>query len=192
VYEIQSTGSVFRKIALLVLIGFGVVFLSGPIVAVLSVVLSFAAVLGVFALIGFLVWLPFRMLLVGKDATIANVHEVAAAAGRDFGRFGRGVAQVLAFPVRVLTGILGAALQVTWFAGKTAFTTVRFVTGMAFLAVFGALLGALCGLWMSNVHHQDVESTMIMNTLVGAGLAVLAGLILALPKRRQPIAPVAN
>lgn len=189
--EIHSSGGVFRKLALLVLIGFAVVFLSGPILAVLSMVLSFAAVFAVFAMIGFLVWFPFRMLLVGRQAALADVQQLTAAAGRDFGRVGRAAARVLTVPARIVTAILGTALQVSWFAGKTAFSTVRFVTGMAFLALFGAVLGALCGLAMTN-GHQDAQSVMVMNTLVGAGLAVAAGIVLALPRRSQPVSPAAN
>jgi hypothetical protein len=191
VQEIHPPGSAFRKLAFLIIIGFAVVFLSGPIAAVLSVVLSFAAVLFVFGAIGFLVWLPFRMLLVGRQAAVENVRGMAAAAGRDFGHVGRRVATVAAFPIRVLTAILGAALAVTWFAGKTVFTTARFVTGMAFLAIFGAVLGAICGVVLSG-GHQDVEAAVVMNAVVGAGLAVLSGLILALPRRTQRIYPAAN
>lgn len=190
--EIHPPGGAFRKLAFLIIIGFAVVFLSGPIAAVLSVVLSFAAVLFVFGLIGFLVWLPFRMLLVGRQATFDHVRGMATAAGRDFGHVGRRFGTVAAFPIRVVTGILAAALAVTWFAGKTVFTTARFVTGMAFLAIFGAILGAICGVVLSGGQHQDVEAAVVMNAVVGAGLAVLSGVILAFPRRAHRISPAAN
>jgi len=56
----QSPGSVFRKIVLFCLLGFLSVVLFGPVVAVLSAVLSVATVVLSFALVGFLVWSRFR------------------------------------------------------------------------------------------------------------------------------------
>ena len=50
--NLESTWVVFRKIGWLALLGFGVIVLSGPILAVLSVLLSVGAVIFCFALVG--------------------------------------------------------------------------------------------------------------------------------------------
>src|SRR5947209_3853680 len=59
--------TILRQVCFLALLGVGVVFLSGPLLAVLSVVVTVGAVVLAFALVGFLVWTMFRTLVLGQQ-----------------------------------------------------------------------------------------------------------------------------
>src|SRR5260370_35851901 len=66
--NMESTWVAFRKIGWLALLGFGVIVLSGPILAVLSGLLSVGAVLLCFALGGFMAWSSFQLAIHGQSA----------------------------------------------------------------------------------------------------------------------------
>lgn len=80
--------SVVRKIAFFTLIGAGVVFLGGPVIGVVAVVLSlFIAAVSIilpFAIVGFLVWLPFHILAHGPHETWKDAGKNGKALGEAF------------------------------------------------------------------------------------------------------------
>src|SRR5947207_3326963 len=96
------TAGVLRKVLMMAFIGFLLVFLSGPILAVLSVLLSVGAVVFGFALVGFLAWLLFRGLTVGWDTAWQNSKEFGGNLGQVAGKFGRGTVQILRVPAKAV------------------------------------------------------------------------------------------
>jgi hypothetical protein len=79
--HMRTPGCVFRKVFWLAALGFGVLFLSGPVIGIvcviLAVVLSIASTLFPFVIIGLVVWLPFRALYKGKQPTWSDIHQNA-------------------------------------------------------------------------------------------------------------------
>src|SRR6266436_4674961 len=75
--NLESTWVVFRKIGWLALLGFGVIVLSGPILAVLSVLLSVGAVVLCFALVGFMVWSIFQFAIHGQEAASQSIQAMS-------------------------------------------------------------------------------------------------------------------
>src|SRR5713226_3279426 len=89
--RLQSTADIVRKVALLTLLGVLVVFLIGPVLTVVGVILPFA-------LVGFLVWLPFRLFVQRKEVNWSGLPVKA----------GRLVRSVLTLPLRLAGYVLFA------------------------------------------------------------------------------------
>src|SRR5689334_21591119 len=90
--SLHSTADIVRKVALLTVVGFLVVFLIGPALTLIGVVLPFA-------LVGFLVWLPFRLLVQKRQINWSGVPR----------RAGEAVRTVLSLPLR-LVAFVGSLL----------------------------------------------------------------------------------
>jgi hypothetical protein len=73
-----SLTCVVKRLTYLALAGLGVVVLAGPILTV-------AALVGTFALIGFLVWLPLHTVFVGPQSTWKNACDGSRRWGRRVG-----------------------------------------------------------------------------------------------------------
>jgi hypothetical protein len=175
-----SAATVIRKLALFSLIGFGVIMLSGPILAILSVVIPFA-------LVGFLVWGLFALVFHGKrlDWREAGAHV------RQIGGAGLRLA---ALPLRALSGILGGVLMVAWFVWRKFWGTVWFAVELALLAATGVGVGALVG-FINRAQQPTVEVSVIGNAIIGGVLATAAGIVMTLLEkptrvRRSSAAPV--
>src|SRR5216684_3311552 len=100
--NMESTWVAFRKIGWLALLGFGVIVLSGPLLAVLSVLLSVGAVVLCFALVGFMVWSIFQFAIHGQEAASESIQAMSQNATRVIGKFGQTTARILAFPFKVI------------------------------------------------------------------------------------------
>src|SRR5258707_15204365 len=78
---VPGPGCFLRKVFWLAALGFGVLFLSGPVIAIVSVVLmvvlSIASTLLPLVIVGLIVWLPFRASLKGKQVAWSDVHHAA-------------------------------------------------------------------------------------------------------------------
>ncbi|HEV3082781.1 MAG TPA: hypothetical protein VGY66_23555 [Gemmataceae bacterium] len=155
---------VLRKIAFFALVGFAVIFLTGPVVAMLSFIISAGLFvlffLLPFALLGLMVWLPIRLIF-GKGRN----------ARRDLWRTGRFVGRAaVVMPARacghVYTRTLGLGErlhQLTCFIG-TIF--VETISG----ALVGALLGAIAG-FQTQAWHIAIPA----GAVIGTGLGVIVG-----------------
>src|SRR5438270_11114361 len=110
--NLQSTWVVFRKIGWLALLGVGVIILSGPILAVLSVLLSVGAVVFCFALIGFIVWSIFQFAIHGQEAASERIQAMSRHATQAMGRFAQTSARIIAFPFKMVVRVGDALLRV--------------------------------------------------------------------------------
>src|SRR6516165_1167826 len=73
--KVESAGQILRKVIIFTLVGFLVVVLSGPLLTVLGVLLPFA-------LVGFLVWLPFQGFRLWRQGGWPSVRHAVGRAGR--------------------------------------------------------------------------------------------------------------
>src|SRR5437016_4032208 len=102
VQNMQTPLGVLRKIALFALLGFATITLFGPVVAVLSVVLSFGMVLASFALVGYLVWAAFVAATHGPEVAWHNMKAMGQAVARTMPAVGYRCGRVLSWPFRLL------------------------------------------------------------------------------------------
>jgi hypothetical protein len=177
----QHPVSGLRHILFLALLGVGVVFLSGPVIAIASVVLSLVLAFGVlvvvFAAIGFLVWAPAYFFYAGRQAA----GERIGAMGRTVGGTMRYLAHVgsraFTIPIRFTSRLFRGGLSL-------ARTTTEFVGEVLIVALTGAAIGAALGLTISATGQQDPAQVIPLNAAAGAGIAAAVGLVLASFSRR--------
>ena len=163
--NLESTGNVLRKIALFTLIGFLVIVLAGPMLTLIGMLIPFA-------LVGFLVWLPFHFLKIGRVGGWAAVRDTAK----------KGLLKIAAVPVWLASHIVYGAL---WLL-RTAFGLVRFILGIVLPVLGGAFVGALLGL-MGGIEYHDADVRIPAGALLGAAIGLLAGI---LRTRSKPVKPV--
>ena len=168
--KLQDAGHIVRKVALMTLIGFLAVILSGPIIAVLGVLLPFAVV-------GFLVWVPFRLLVVAKHGGWPAVRDTTRKAIRG----------VLAIPLWIATHV-GSALK---FVLGTVFGLIGFLGGIILPTLAGGFLGAVLGA-VGGMQHHDADFRIPAGAAIGASIGLLAGAWRSKPAKRVVIRPVAN
>jgi hypothetical protein len=181
----NSTAGVIRKMLFLALTGFAVVVLFGPILAVLSVVLSFA-------LIGLLVWIPFQMLVLGRSLDWNAVGQRANAAGREVGRVARQGFGIVAVPARGLSFVIAGILAAVWLAVKTLLMTTGLLIQIALMVVTGALVGGLWAFYTTGLHGAELEPALIGNAIIGAGIATVAWAGMTILEKRPFHRPVRN
>lgn len=162
--RLQSTAEIVRKVALLTIVGFLVVFLIGPVLTLLGLILPFA-------LVGFVVWLPFRLLVQKKEVNWSGLPEKA----------GRTVRAVLGFPVWLVRTVLAIPIRLGSYVVAAVIGLLRLAGGLLGLAlrilipaVAGALIFALLGA-IGGATHQDAEFRVPAAALMGAGIGALYG-----------------
>jgi hypothetical protein len=185
VYQPHTATEVLRKIGLLALIGFGAITLSGPILAVLSVVLSLGTVVAGFALVGFLIWLPFRLVTGGAQSTMAAIQD----ANRDLGHIVRRAAGMLwalaSFPFRLTGAILLGGIYVVARVLHVTAATVAIVGGISLAALTGAAAGVGMGI-LTATTPGEMEAAIPVNALAGGLIGAATGIIMTVRERRRP------
>jgi hypothetical protein len=149
---------VARKVCLLALLGLVAITAAGPILALVSVVLSFA-------LIGLLFWLPIRLLLYGREGAVRDGVEKGKAVARLCGR----TAAASWHGTRHLGRHLREALRGS--ASRVGAVLLETLSG----AVVGALLVSTC--WPQ---HAVTPGAVVLAGLIGA----LAGVLVLVSRSR--------
>ena len=153
-----------RKIGFFALVGFAVIFLTGPVVAVLSFIISASLFvfffLLPFAVLGLMVWLPIRLVF-GK----------AQAARRDLWRTGQFVGRAaIAVPARTCGHLCSRARG----AGERMRQLTSFIGTIFVETVSGALVGALLGS-IAGFQTQAWHIAVPAGAVIGTGLGVIVG-----------------
>src|SRR5207248_7552543 len=164
--NLESTWVVFRKIGWLALLGFGVIVLSGPILAVLSVHLSVGAVIFCFALLGFIVWSVFQFAIHVQEAASERIQAMSRHATQALGRFAQTCARIIAFPFKIVVRVGDALLAAVWFVMLRFFLAIRFMGKTSVLTVTGLLVGAVIGVWFG-MANQNLDVTVPVNAAIG-------------------------
>ena len=181
----ESTWVAFRKIGWLALLGFGVLVLSGPILAVVSVLLSVGAVVLGFALVGFMVWSIFQFAIHGQEAASQSIQAMSQNATRAIGKFGQMTARILAFPFKVIVRVGDGLLAVVWFMTLRFWLLARFLGKTSVLTATGVLVGVAAGVLAGTAHH-NMDVTVPINALIGGVVGTLVGGALILMERKSP------
>jgi hypothetical protein len=151
--SLYSTADMVRKLGLLTLLGFLIVFLIGPVLTLLGVILPFA-------LVGFLVWLPFRVFIQKREVNWSGLPR----------KSGQAIRTVLTLPLRIagflLSVVTGLLRLVIGAIGYGLRILIPAVAGAVLFAVLGAIGGAA---------HQDAEFRIPAAALIGGGIGALYG-----------------
>jgi len=161
----RCPGELIRRLGFLTLVCFAVLFLSAPVIAVVSVVISLvAAVLSIvlpFALLGLLVWLPLRGFSKGAGVAWKDLHvsgevlqrivtttlRTGATATRKLLCFGNTLSSALhekaAFLAAVLLEVLSGALVGALLGDIPGFPHEPNYMTIACCGAIGAMLGIL-------------------------------------------------
>jgi hypothetical protein len=155
-----------RKVCFFALFGFLAIALTGPILAALSLVLSFA-------LVGFVLWLPVHALLrrngKGWRTGVAQLQGIARRGGR------------------ILAGVWSGTLHLARDAHAALRGTASFLGAVLLESLSGALVAVLL------VSTAWPPHNLAPGTLVLAGLAGAAvGLLVVLARRGAASEPVAS
>jgi hypothetical protein len=151
--SLHSTAEIIRKVALLTVVGFLAVFLIGPVLTLVGVVLPFA-------LVGFLVWLPFRLFVQRRQVNWSGLPRKA----------GQVAGSILSIPVRIIAFVASLALGILRLVGGVLGFALRIILPTVAGAFLFALLGAIGG-----VSHQDAEFRIPAAALIGAAIGLLYG-----------------
>ena len=178
--QLQTPAAVLRQVGLLALIGFGVVTLFGPFVALMSVLLSFALVLLPFVAVGLLVWLPFRYVTRGKQATLQEVHEVRQNLGQAAGGAWRAIGRAITFVPRMAGRLVAWIFFLAWGLLKLLLSTTRVVLEMALVTLTGAFIGVVAGV----LTGHDLGVAIPTNAIAGGLIGATAGVVMLIRERR--------
>jgi hypothetical protein len=184
VHNLESTGHLVRRIILLAILGFGVVMLGGPILAVISVVFSFGLVVLFFALVGFVVWSLIQAACFGNRVAWEAVPETAKKLGQMAihwaGRCGQTLAGPFRFAIRVAERV-GLVARGAWTRGWRA---ARLVGEISLVTLTGVLVGGLLGVIMGAQNHNPPDVAVNTNALLGGAIAAVAGVAMTVRERR--------
>jgi hypothetical protein len=151
--------------------------------AILSIVLSFGAVVLGFALVGFLVWGSFQFLIYGRQVAWENMQAFSVNTAHALQSIGRTTGRVLAFPVRVLAAIVGGILLAIGFILRQVWYLLGFLSRTALLGAIGVFLGLVVGV-IAGAANLNLDVALPTNALIGGGVAVLVSVLLTIFERK--------
>jgi hypothetical protein len=153
---VPHSACVFHKIAIMVLIGFAAVVLSGPLIAV-------AAALLPFAILGAMIYLLVKAMILGPYVV-----------GKIIGEAFRGILFLLVIaPARAL----GKAGQAVSFVLRNAWSGLAVTLSVVFPSIVGGVIGALLGV-IGGIEHSDADMRIPAGLFIGAAIGAVAGILL--------------
>jgi hypothetical protein len=163
--NLQSAAQVARKVALITVLGFLVVVLSGPVLTMLGVLLPFA-------LVGLLVWVPYRLFLEARQGGMPAVGRTA----------GQAIRTVVAVPFWAI----GRLLALIGFVVRGTFGLIGIILGLTIRVGAGAGIGAILGV-IGSLEYHDPQVRVPAGALIGAAVGLLAWALRSRPARPQVI-----
>jgi hypothetical protein len=164
----SGPGDFFRRIGFFTLIGFAVLFLSAPLIALVSAVISLVLIVVSFvlpfALIGFLIWLPLR-----------GFRNGASAAWNDLRAGSEVVRGTVQWGYRQTTSAAGKIVRsgnaIRWMVHEKA----HVLGGVVLEILSGTLLGVLFGT-IAQFRHTIEADPIVVCGLIGALLGTLVAI----------------
>jgi len=178
-----SAGFIVKKIVLFTVLGFLSMILFGPIVAVVSVLLSLFMAVFPFILVGFLVWTAFNLTIHGREQTRVQLAHFGQGLAQVFPRLGERLLAVVKFPFRTLGRMVaGLAYAVEAMAGRV-WAVVRWLGPIAGMAITGMVVGAGIGAAVGAPAHDPAQAIAV-NAALGGVMAAAVGVVLSIHERR--------
>jgi hypothetical protein len=183
---IHPAGELARKIGFFAILGFAVVMLSGPAVALASLFLSLGLLLLPFVALGLMIWIPFQYLARGRNAAVGEVQGLGHAVGGTGRQAGQFLARALAFPIRLIRSVAVLAFRVIAGIFKAGFFTLRVATELTLVTLTGAAAGFALWAFGPTAHH--VDSPLAMNVVLGGLIGAAAGVVMMIREHRGLVA----
>ena len=165
----------FRKIVFFALLGFGLIFLSGPVIALFSFILSaalvFFFVLLPFMLLGLIVWLPLRALFGSRGHARRDLVETGKLVGK----------AAFVMPMRTCGHVYARARCARARMRERAHTVTSFLGSILLEMISGALVGALLGA-IIGLQMDALQFSIPIGAFIGSSLGLLVGA----SRARQP------
>lgn len=180
---LKPNDSACRKIGVLALVGFLAIVFSGPLFALLSVALSLALVVGVFALIGFGIWALIRVLYQGQQLAREDLVALAKSVGHAAQRGVQKAGAVLQRPVRFAGQVAGGLLKLSSYVVGTLWSVAGGLVQVVGVTATGVAIGAVVGV-ITGLPSNELNVTVPMNAVVGGILATLVGASLVIMEKR--------
>jgi hypothetical protein len=159
---VPNSACVFHKVAIMVMIGFAAVVLSGPLIAV-------AAALLPFAILGAMIYLFVKAIILGPYVVAKLIGETI-----------RGILFLLVIaPAR----LLGKAGRGVGFVVHRAWSGMALALSVMFPSIVGGVIGTILGV-IGGIEHSDADVRIPAGLLIGAAIGAVAGVLLRV--RTQP------
>jgi hypothetical protein len=175
--------AIARQIGLLALLGFGIVTLSGPLLALASVLFTFTLAVLAFALLGLIVLTVLRALVIGPRLAWAKLVQASRGLGGILERLPGRLGRVLRVPVRWGGSFLRGTASLTRQLFKTSWASAKVVSELGLLTLTGVGVGALVGTVMGMSGH-DRETTLVVDALAGGAITLVAGVVFMIREKR--------
>jgi hypothetical protein len=177
-----SLSAVVRKLCFFTLMGFLALILLGPVIAVvatlLSLVLTVLLLVLPFAVIGYLVWIPYQVLSRDKQAAWNNIRDAGLAFHQ----------ALVVVPAGICAQVCRGGARIGRFALEKTRRLKKFLAGIATETVCGTLVGGVVGMVGSLIHQDNpLEWRVPVGFLLGAIIGALIGLVWTKPAK-QPVA----
>ena len=164
----RGPGCFIRKVFWLAALGFGVLFLSGPVIgivcSILAVVLAIASVLFPFVILGLIVGLPLRAILRGKQVAWSDVHQGAGKVWKT----------TFVAPVNTASDVCRGAVTRFHGAGERIKTGAQSLGAFFVEVISGAAVGTLFGL-IASLEHPRTDYLVYAGS-AGAVMGIGVGL----------------
>lgn len=166
----NSFGGVLRRLAFFAVLGFLVVILIGPIIAILSaffaIGIAFLSIVFPFVLIGFMVWVPYTILK-GRPVPWQQMLDTA-----------KGIVHFLVvWPMQMGQRLWTGAVNFT----RSAADWASYYGSIVMEMIAGALLGGL----VAAVTHWEKEPDASAEIALGAFIGLVVGAVVGLANRRS-------
>src|SRR5262249_13936590 len=142
-----------------------------------------------FAFVGFLVMSLLRLAVGGKPIPWNDLRDMGKSFGTVLQGFLQAFVQVMVLPVRAVRAVGTGIKRVTWAGLRTTWFTARVGIELFLMAVTGGVVGGIVGVVVGAIHH-NVRAAMPVNAAIGAGIAVVAGLVMMILDRRKKAPPM--
>jgi hypothetical protein len=163
----QGPVTLLGKIGFFALIGLAAVFLAGPVLTLLSLVLSFGLLMFSLALplalIGLLVWVPLRALFQGT-----------AVAWKDTQEIGKGMWAFFVVPIRSCARGAAGTMEIGQRVQRRIHGLACCVRGVFVETICACLVGGFLGALITGSTRQ-LGVSILFGTLTGAVLGILVG-----------------
>jgi hypothetical protein len=166
----RGPGCFIRKVFWFAALGFGVLFLSGPVIgivcSILAVVLAIASVLFPFVIVGLIVGLPVRAILRGKQVAWSDVHQGAEKVWKT----------AFVAPVATASDVCRGAVTRFHGAGDRIKTGAQSLGAFFVEVISGAAVGTLLGLIASPSLEHPRPDYLVYAGSAGAVMGFGVGL----------------
>lgn len=175
--------SIIRQIGVLALLGLGIVTLSGPLLALASVLFTLTLTVLTFALIGLIVLTVLRALFIGPRRAWDKLVQASGALSGILGRLPNRLGRLLRVPVRWSASFLKGSASLAKLLLATSWAGAKVLSELSLLTLIGVAVGAVVGV-VAGMHRPDGEATLMVDVVLGGALTLLAGSAFMIKERR--------